>query len=481
MAIEEERAKYKGIRGAYNNLTSEAKRGVTDFASAVANPMRSLRGIGQRTMSDVRNIPTTVGGRIRAGINDFDAIGRNMPWYDPAVGTKISNAFEIGGVGAAIGQGIRGLPKQVFGVGRGAVDAIVPDPLANLNQKVGTGIVNAVSTAATGSPAIIQPPPAQAAQLPVEPVNQQIPTAGIRRPDGPQVPAGIGEGFPGTGMIKDSTGKVSYMDASGNISSFRPYQEGGVRNVQPQLGGGIRRGNYNFEGSAEDAALFNKPVFNNATRQVVSGTRVEAAPHAAGVTADPLTGSFGEVVMQGLGLRRARTLANIENQQVQADLERSGQGITARGQDLTFASNAEQNAIAAGRNPSLNALAAAQGELVGTQADIAKRSTELFNQWQAAPEGPEKEQLKEAYNMLQGTQEKAPQIHFGETESITDQGIVSTPYAATLDQQGGLRVLRQGANSLEGAARPAPKVGDIVGGYKFKGGDPKSKDSWEKI
>jgi hypothetical protein len=50
-----------------------------------------------------------------------------------------------------------------------------------------------------------------------------------------------------------------------------------------------------------------------------------------------------------------------------------------------------------------------------------------------------------------------------------------------LDQQGGLRVLRQGANSLEGAARPAPKVGDIVGGYKFNGGDPKSKDSWEKI
>jgi len=318
------------------------------------------------------------------------------------------------------------------------------------------------------------------------PVGQpeQLPSAGIRQvvaPSGPQVPAGIGEGFPGTGMIKDSTGKVSYMDASGNISSFRPYQEGGVRNVQSQLGGGIRRGNYNFEGSAEDAALFNKPVFNNATRQVVSGTRVEAVPPAAGVTADPLTGSFGEVVMQGLGLRRARTLANIENQQVQADLERSGQGITARGQDLTFASNAEQNAIAAGRNPSLNAQAAAQGELVGTQADIAKRSTELFNQWQAAPEGPEKEQLKEAYNMLQGTQEKAPQIHFGETESITDQGIVSTPYAATLDQQGGLRVLRQGANSLEGAARPAPKVGDIVGGYKFKGGDPKSKDSWEKI
>ena len=37
-----------------------------------------------------------------------------------------------------------------------------------------------------------------------------------------------------------------------------------------------------------------------------------------------------------------------------------------------------------------------------------------------------------------------------------------------------------GQGGGEGGAQTAPKAGDIVEGYKFKGGDPSDQSNWEK-
>ena len=289
----------------------------------------------------------------------------------------------------------------------------------------------------------------------------QVPAQRVAAPQGPQVPAGIGEGSPGTGMIKDSTGKVSYMGADGTISSFRPYQEGGAGSMaQNQPTGGLRRaaGNYSFQGSAEDEAKLNRPVFNNATRQVVSGYRTEPAAQSSSNRADePLANTLGGIVVQGIRAKKDRLYANIANQERLAGLEGRGQDITARGQDLNFASNAEQNAIAADRNRGLNAQADAQGELYGAQVDEARKNAELLDQYQNEPDEGKRKGLRELINLRQGVQEKAPQLHFGETETMTKDGIVSQPYASTVDAQGGFRTLREGGNSLAPAREQLSK------------------------
>jgi hypothetical protein len=43
-----------------------------------------------------------------------------------------------------------------------------------------------------------------------------------------------------------------------------------------------------------------------------------------------------------------------------------------------------------------------------------------------------------------------------------------------------MQVPRSAAPAAGGASPAGPKVGDVVKGYRFKGGDPSNKASWEK-
>jgi len=308
-------------------------------------------------------------------------------------------------------------------------------------------------------------PAAAAAPAPLvaQPVATEAPTTSLRLMSGrqgetgQQMPLDTGSA-PGTGFILDqSTGRKVWFDGQ-NIGTNRP-RTGQPFTAQPQ---GLRqsagaRGQYNFEGTAEDADKFFAPVYNNRTRMTVAGGQGGVPTVPASSTAPGSMGdTFGDLVVQGLRSRRDRTYANIANQEQQAALTARGQDVTMRGQDFTAADAAGLRAQAATRDAALNAQTDAQSGLYQTQAEQAKAETDLFDRYQAETDPEKKALLKEDYLLQTGkAREQAAKVHLGELDEMTSEGIRQVPYASVVDPSapGGLRVLRGGAD-LEGAVNP---------------------------
>ena len=84
-----------------------------------------------------------------------------------------------------------------------------------------------------------------------------------------------------------------------------------------------------------------------------------------------------------------------------------------------------------------------------------------------------------------GAKVQTAQIGAGAREYSADKGLegrkagaTATVDAAKARAKGTVDAAKVRANAK---TPPPPKVGDVVNGYKFKGGDPKAQSSWQKV
>ena len=121
-------------------------------------------------------------------------------------------------------------------------------------------------------------------------------------------------------------------------------------------------------------------------------------------------------------------------------------------------------------------LAGKQGEALDLTIKDKKRLTELQNEYLNEATTPErKEALTTEMNVLQGKREDVIKMRVKVGEDAAGQAIMED---VLVDSKTKKRI-DIGGGSVPSTAG-APAVGTVVGGFKFKGGNPKDRSNWEE-
>jgi hypothetical protein len=396
----------------------------------------------------------------------------------------IADARKTGGFGAAVGQSLR----------------TAGTPLIGLMDDVGTGArtmldpaAQALKTFATGDATPIgqeqQSPMVRAAMpKPATPMTATAPAASAGR----------------EAMAPTQQPKTQAPVASNPL----------VRQIAP---GVFRQGN-SYGDSADSAAAFanNKPVSaqNMAAADGLAAryttpaqpTQEQAQP-GAGLYVGQDTGGFGLLDKNRIALRNAqmdvqqlkpgsgKALAALLQQQTDApkmDLERQQMEASGRSAEADRAMRStelmaklgESSADRALRSQELadNSLVnAAKREQIGVETGAAKQLADLRSAYLNAKTPEEQAAAVAKINALSGKAAAADEymaVAGGETVDAMGN-VVKNPDVLVNKRTG--QPVQGGQQAKPQAQAGAPTVGTVKSGYRFKGGDPASLSSWEKV
>ena len=194
---------------------------------------------------------------------------------------------------------------------------------------------------------------------------------------------------------------------------------------------------------------------------------------------DGLSKNQATLLMQLLG-------RNQQGGQAQAEL-----ALRAKGQADTLGIQQGNLAVAQQQAGTHSLTSLLQAALAGNQLEDSKELRALRQQFQAAKTPEESAALARKILVMQGKDPrqghdemlKARAALFGDAVKGASSGMMTGPdgKALTLDQ-----LLAQGQQFMSGTQAPAAApqaiaAGQVVDGYRFKGGDPKKESSWEAV
>lgn len=371
-------------------------------------------------------------------------------------GQAVQDAYKQGGVGAAIGQGFRGAMVPAVGLADDVMGGVkrVIDPAAQALKTFVTGDATPIGrepAAAPGqSPATAAKPatPAAPATTGSNPNYSNEPNAPANTASAPppSLPnnvtrtgnsysgQNIGQGFTINGQDPRAGGYVAPGAVSGGMGGTDVL---GILQRESQIRAGM--------GELQDRINFNGGGF---------GFRKVGTDEA-----------LRDMVVRGNSRDRATALGFIGGRQDAAD--RAGlaqQDLGLRQQDMQSRQGIAEGELGLKR------------EVQGFQSSAARRQEALMSRYDAAKTPDERAQIAQQIRDLTGKQDNRFTVVPGgqEVDPTTNQ-LVTRP-ARVLNNQTGQFVDQPGS----AAPRPAPAAGAVVGGYRFKGGNPSDKNSWEK-
>ena len=162
-------------------------------------------------------------------------------------------------------------------------------------------------------------------------------------------------------------------------------------------------------------------------------------------------------------------------QDINRDMDMSRQGILARGQDINAMS--EANRLIG--NPNDQALNRAQAEGITADTESKRAISELQKKALAGDQ-----QALASYRSLtgKGADYKDRYITFPNRKVYNEFGqITGEEPGGIFDAATGHPVQIGAQPSKQASSGKEPQAGEVRGGYKFKGGNPADKASWEKV
>ena len=193
----------------------------------------------------------------------------------------------------------------------------------------------------------------------------------------------------------------------------------------------------------------------------------------------------------GLSKNQATLLMQLLGQNQQGGQAQAELALRAKGQADTLGIQQGNLAIAQQQAGTHSLTSLLQAALAGNQLQESKELRDLRQQFQAAKTPEESAALARKILVIQGKDPrqghdemlKARAALFGDAVKGASSGMMTGPdgKALTLDQ-----LLAQGQQFMSGTQAPAAApqaiaAGQVVDGYRFKGGDPKKESSWEAV
>lgn len=180
-----------------------------------------------------------------------------------------------------------------------------------------------------------------------------------------------------------------------------------------------------------------------------------------------------------MDVRNSAAVANLVGQGYKADSERRGQDFQREAQAGNLAVAQQDSATRASAAASTAGLQSSQSQ--GIMADVETKTNLVALQNRAA--SGDKQAIDALRAMRgQGRDANFKGLHAAGGSSIdpsTGQVVKSPDNVVIYNEQTG-QIQQLGAGG-QGAAGKAPVVGEVRGGYKFKGGNPADKAAWEKV
>lgn len=375
-------------------------------------------------------------------------------------GKAVRDAYEQGGLGAAVGQGIRGSMVPAVGFADDVMGGVkrVLDPAAQALKTFVTGDATPIGQEpATASPARS---PATA-PTPVSPATPSAPTAAANPNYGnePNAPPNTPKATP--------TDLPNNVTRVGNSYSGQNVGLGFTINGQePRNGGYVAPG-------TSSSGVGGSDVMGILQRE----SQIRAGMGALQDQINFNGGGYGfrkvgadeairDMVVRGNSRDRAAALGFMGGRQDAADrydLTRQDQAL--RQQDALARQGIAADEIGLKR------------EAQGFQSAAARRQEALQAQYDEAKTPEERATIAQKIRDLTGKQDNRFTVVPGgqEVDPTTNQ-LVTRP-ARVLNNQTGQFVDQVQASR----PRPAPSAGTVMNGYRFKGGNPADRNSWEKV
>ena len=231
---------------------------------------------------------------------------------------------------------------------------------------------------------------------------RSMPTGGMR----PQVPAGMSVG------ASYDTGKAFTL--SGDQLNFAG--PGGMRSS-------MSLNDFHDQMNPTETAGNRNPTWDDyfaqqAARRDTPRGRFFGATPLPGASFSSQQGSFGEEVMRGAGLRRAKAIADTALQARGQDLEMEQSGL--RNQIAT-----EQNRLLAERNDAALPGERAQGEAAQLELGTARKAQGLLDQFNTETDEVKKAAILQQYKMLTGTRDAENKTYAGVEEFMGPGGVTT--------------------------------------------------------
>lgn len=163
---------------------------------------------------------------------------------------------------------------------------------------------------------------------------------------------------------------------------------------------------------------------------------------------------------------------NLAAEQMRQQTAAAGQGVQARGQDIT----AQMDAAKIAGTPAEQQLKQAQAQGIMAQTESSKALADIHKKALAGDQ-----QAASVYRSLTGKGASDRYLTVQGGEEIGPDGMtkIKRP-GGVFDSQTQKFVPMDGAASGQPGKPAAPQVGEVRGGYKFKGGNPADQNAWEK-
>lgn len=419
-------------------------------------------------------------------------------------GADVREAYQRGGLAPALGMLARASTAGPLAV----LDDLTPDS-AGIKAGLGTFLTGKVPTAAApgskGPVAVEDPSVVPTGSTPVQSAAEK---AAVR---GPSVPARQVPGTNGVTRI-DLAGKsplFTNLDPEAAVSQMSGNPIGVIPAGASPFGGGSAGGELSAALQAAAARGDWGAVQQHYQRNGGTWQGKTAAQEGAGGTnilewdklidADKVQEARGKLLesltnvqpgRNGLSKNQATLLMQLLGQNQQGGQAQAEMALRAKQQADTLGIQQGNLAVAQQQAGTHSLTSLLQAALAGNQLEDSKELRALRQQFQAAKTPEESAALARKILVMQGKDPrqghdemlKARAALFGDAVKGASSGMMAGPdgKALTLDQ-----LLAQGQQFMAGtSAAAAPQTlaaGQVVDGYRFKGGDPKKESSWEAV
>ena len=419
-------------------------------------------------------------------------------------GADVREAYQRGGLAPALGMLARASTAGPLAV----LDDLTPDS-AGIKAGLGTFLTGKVPTAAApgskGPVAVEDPSVVPTGSTPVQSAAEK---AAVR---GPSVPARQVPGTNGVTRI-DLAGKsplFTNLDPEAAVSQMSGNPIGVIPAGASPFGGGSAGGELSAALQAAAARGDWGAVQQHYQRNGGTWQGKTAAQEGAGGTnilewdklidADKVQEARGKLLesltnvqpgRNGLSKNQATLLMQLLGQNQQGGQAQAEMALRAKQQADTLGIQQGNLAVAQQQAGTHSLTSLLQAALAGNQLEDSKELRALRQQFQAGEDargerGPGAEDPGDAGQGSAARPRRDAEARaalFGDAVKGASSGMMAGPdgKALTLDQ-----LLAQGQQFMAGtSAAAAPQTlaaGQVVDGYRFKGGDPKKESSWEAV